>query len=521
MNLADKTATEHGCYFDEPAAERVRKFFATFLRHSKGEFAGKPFELLPWQWEDVIKPLFGWKRADGTRRYRRAYIEVPKKNGKSTLCAGIALYLLLGDKEPGAEVYSAAADRDQAAIVFNEALNMVNASEGLSTRLKPLPSNKLITYPKGHGRYKCLSAEAYTKEGLNIHGLIFDELHAQPDRTLWDALHYGGASRRQPLFVSITTAGFDKESICYEQHLRAREILFGTVTNDAFFAYIAAADPEDDWKDPATWKKANPSYGVTVFESELAEACKDAQNSPAQENSFRRYRLNQWTEQETRWLSLDKWDSSGSTFDPKTLLGKKCFAGLDLATTTDVAALVLYFPEGHQVLPFFWVPEDTNKERERRNRVAFTNWIRQGFIEQTPGNVIDYDFIFKRVQDLGQTYRIEEIAIDRWNSTQLQTQLTGAGANVIGFGQGFASMTAPCKELEKLILDRKLCHNANPVLRWMFSNVVMKADPAGNLKPDKGKSSEKIDGIVALCMALGRAMLQLDSVYEARGLTII
>lgn len=310
----DEQAIREGCEFHLPSAEKVRKFFRQFVRHSKGEWAGKPFEFLDWQWTDVIGPLFGWLRPDGTRRFRRAYIEIPKKQGKSALASGLAIYLLVGDSEAGAEVYSAAADREQASIVFNEAANMVEASPGLSKHLEVVRSQKRLVFSKKQSWFKALSADVPTKEGLNIHGLLFDELHAQVKRDLWDTLAYGGAARRQPLSISITTAGYDRESICWEQHQYAQSVLEGRNPDTSFLPCIYAASESDDWTSPATWAKANPSFGVTIKESEMAEACREAQQSPAKQNSFRRYRLNQWTEQDVRWLDLARWDEcSGLT----------------------------------------------------------------------------------------------------------------------------------------------------------------------------------------------------------------
>jgi phage terminase large subunit-like protein len=305
---ADKLALDAGFYYDHAEAVRVWDFFAKFLRHSVGQFKGQPFQLLPWQWTDVIAPLFGWKRADGTRRFREAYIEIPKKNGKSTLCAGLGLYLLMADREPAAEVYCAAADRNQANIVFREALRMVEGSAGLKTKLWPVPSQKQLLYPGTSSFWQALSSEAHTKEGFNIHGLIFDEFHAQPNPDLYDTLKYGGAMRRQPLFIYITTAGYDRESVCWEKHCYAERVLSGEAHDPEFFAYIRAAAVEDDWKCPATWEKANPSYGTTVRPDHFERMAKVAMTSPLEENTFKRYHLNIWTEQAVRWLPIEEWD---------------------------------------------------------------------------------------------------------------------------------------------------------------------------------------------------------------------
>ena len=379
----DEKAVAAGCWFDIEAAERVRAFFRRFLRHSKGKWAGQPFELLEWQWRDVVAPLFGWKRPDGTRRFRKAYIEVPKKNGKSTLCAGLGLYLLVGDNEPGAEVYSAAADRDQASIVYNEAASMVRASPELSSHLLVTDSRKTIGFPRTSSIYKALSSEVPTKEGLNIHGLIFDELHAQKTRDLWDSLTYGGAAREQPLLIAITTAGWDKNSICYEQRRYAEQVRDGVIEDWSFFGYISAAGEDDDWTDPKLWERVNPSWGVTISADEFAEAANEAQSSPTKENTFKRYRLDIWTEQDIRWLPLERWDACDAV--PGVLDGRACFGGLDLSSTTDITAFVLLFPANDSsglipVLPFFWIPEENARKRERRDKVPYLTWAREGLI---------------------------------------------------------------------------------------------------------------------------------------------
>lgn len=512
-------------YFDEKAARIACNFFERLLRHSKGEWAGKPFALLDWQEQRVIRPLFGWKRrSDGTRRYRTAYIEIPRKNGKSTISAGIALCLLYADVEPAAEVYSAAADREQASIVFEEAKRMVEASPELSKRSNVY--KRSIFVGESLSSYKVLSADAPTKHGLNAHGIIFDELHVQPNRELWDVLTTSTGARRQPLTVAITTAGFDRNSICYEQHEYGRQVLEGVIEDPTYFAYIASADEQDDWTSPATWAKANPSLGQTVKLDYLEQECRKAQASPAYQNTFRRLHLNQWTQQETRWLDLRAWDKCGAPFDAKLLEGATCYGGLDLASSSDIAAFVLDFPneageeETHTILPFFWIPQDNLVERARKDRVPYDAWQRAGLIRTTPGNVIDYGRIVRDIEELAEVYNIREIAFDRWGAFQVSQQLEGAGMTMVGFGQGFQSMSGPTKELLRLVLDGKVRHGGNAVLRWMADNVVVSSDPSGNVKPNKQKSREKIDGIVAGIMALDRAMRHQNtaSVYEQRGI---
>lgn len=507
-------------HFDERAATVAVNFFERLLVHSKGEWAGLPFKLQGWQRDDIVRPLFGWKREDGTRRYRTAYIEIPRKNGKSTLCAGIALYLTFADGEPGAEVFSAAADRDQAAIVFDEAKNMVSASPQLSKRAEPY--KRSIVVPAAHSVYRVLSADAFTKHGLNPHGIVFDELHAQPNRDLWDVLKTGTGARRQPLMVAITTAGYDRNSVCWEQHEYAQKVLQGLVDDPTYFAYIAAATPEDDWQAEATWRKANPGYGVTVKPDYLANEARLAAETPAYQNTFRRLHLNQWTEQETRWLDVAKWDACGQApIDEDALEGRPCYAGLDLASTTDIAALVLVFPDdddpaNYDVLPFFFIPGDNILERVRRDRVPYDVWVRQGLVTATEGNVIDYRAILVQLDELAQRYDIQELGFDRWGATKLVQDIQEQGLEVVPIGQGFASMSAPTKELLNLVLAHRLRHGGHPVLRWMAGNMVVKQDPAGNIKPDKGKSTEKIDGMVALIMGLDRASRQenASSVYD-------
>jgi len=515
-------------WFDEKAAAVAVAFFERLLCHSKGEWAGQPFGLLDWQRDSVVRPLFGWKRADGTRRYRTAYIEVPRKNGKTTLAAGIALYLLLAAGAPGAEGFCAAADRDQARLVFDEASAMGASSPQLTSRTQTFRNSIIV--PQTRSAYRVLSADAYTKHGLNAHGVIFDELHAQPTRELWDVLTTSTGARRQPLTIAITTAGFDRNSICWEQHEYARQVAEHIIDDDTFLPVIYAAERDDDWLDEAVWAKANPSLGETVKLDYLRTEAKRAQASPAYQNPFRRLHLNQWTAQESRWLPMEAWDACGSPFDADLLNGALCYGGLDLASTSDIASFVLAFPnepgepEGITLLPRFWIPEENMIERARRDRVPYDAWVRDGLIYATEGNVIDYAYIVREIEELGERYNIREIAFDRWGAFQVSQALQGAGFEMIGFGQGFVSMAAPTKELLRLVLDGKLRHGAQPVLRWMADNMVVDTDAAGNVKPNKAKSREKIDGIVAGIMAIDRAMRHEPpkrSVYEDRGLEVV
>lgn len=520
---ADRRAVQQGFYFDYDAAYRVWTFFHRFLKHTKATAAvpaGSSFDLLPWQWQDVVAPLFGWKRPDGTRRYREAYIEIPKKNGKSTLSAGLGLYLLMADNEPGAEVYCAAADRNQASIVFREALHMVNASPALQTRLWPVPSQKILEYSKTDSFWQVLSAESNTKEGFNIHGLIFDEFHAQPSPDLYDVLKYGGAARVQPLFIYITTAGFDRTSVCWVKHCYADGILTDEIDDLGFFAYIANAGEEDDWQAESTWRKANPSYGVTIAADHFSRMAKVASQSPLEENTFKRYHLNLWTGQDVRWISVERWDECVQEYTEDDLLGEDCYAGLDLAATRDINALVLYFPAKQVMLPYFWVPKAALKERARQKRTRLDAWVQANLIKTTDGNASDYDVIEEDVKTICDRFRVQKMGIDRWNSLQISQHFMDEGIDVVGIGQGTQGMSAPMKALERMVVNHTIHHNGNAVLRWMFGNVAVKVDPAGNIKPDKSKVADKIDGIVALIIALATWMEDDEgpNPYEGQGI---
>lgn len=525
-NRSDEVAIEQGCSFDQRAADRVWQFFARFLRHSKGEFAGKPFELLPWQWERVVEPLFGWKMPDGSRRFRRCGIAVPKKNGKSTLLAGIGLYLLVADGETGAEVYSAAADRKQASIIYDEAANMVEASDALSSRVTLRRASKSMEYAETRSRYEALSAEFATKEGFNVHGLLFDELHAQPDDRLWNVLRFAGAARRQPLIFWISTAGVDRESICYLQWRNAKDVQESRAVDVSLLPLIYETPEDADPWDEATWRAANPSYGVTISHRDMKEAADEARANPALENTFRRYRLNQWTRAETKWISTEHWDKCKADFTPKSLRGKPCWAGIDLATTTDFNALCLLFRERdkYKVLPYFWCPEASLKSRERSNRQRIDHWARAGFIRLTDGNSVDHEAIRRDINKLANEFDIKEIGIDPFGALYLATQLQQDDFDIEFVRTSFLGMSPAAKEFERLVVNGLIEHNGHPVLDWMFANTTIETDASGNIKPSKSKSHEKIDGIVALMIALARAIKsqeQKTSVYEKRGVQIL
>jgi len=494
--------------FDEKAATDAESFFATHLQHVEGKWAGRLFELLPWQ-RDLVRTVFGTKRADGTRQYRRVYVEVPRKSGKSSLAAGLALKLLAADGEAGGQIYGAASDRDQAGIIFRTAAAMVRRDKPLSSLCRVIDSSKRIVVEKTGSFYRAIPSDVAGSHGFNAHGIIFDELHTQPTRDLWDVLTTSTGARSQPLIIAFTTAGYDQTSICWELHDYALKVRDGVIEDDSFLPVIYAAGAEDDWTDPEVWKKANPSLGVTVQQDFLERECAMAKETPAFQNTFRRLYLNQWTQQEMRWLDLAVWDRCAGIVVPAELEGRECYGGLDLATSRDVAALELIFPpkgeEPYQVLSYFWIPEENMRDRENRDRVPYSAWARDGFLSATPGDQIDYAYIESTVLDLAQRFNIRELAYDRWGAVQIAQRLAAEGLTVVPVGQGFGGMAAATSETLAMIIGGKLAHGGNPVLRWMAANAVVKQDPAGNMRPDKGSATGRIDGIVALVMAVGRA----------------
>lgn len=477
--------------------------------HTKGEWAGQPLRLEPWQRDEVIRPLFGTLNPDGTRRFRTALVGIPRKAGKSTLGAAMALRLLFKDGEPGAEVYSAAADREQARIVFSIARGMVEANPGMSKRAKVYQN--AIAVPHTGSTYKVLSAEAFSKHGTNPHGVIFDELHAQPNRELWDVLTTGQGARRQPLTVAITTAGYDRQSVCWELFDYGRRIITNQIDDPTFFFRWWGVDEGEQWDDESVWERAQPNLGVSVSREFLRAEARQARNLPARQNTFRRLYLNEWTQAVDRWIDLHAWDSTAGIVDEVALRGRKCFGGLDLASSSDIAALCWDFPAAdgsHDAVWRFWLPQERLPDLDRRTGGQASVWAREGLLTLTEGNVIDYKAIIDRVGRDAETFDVIELAYDRWGMTQLSQDLQDAGLTVVPFGQGFASMSAPTKEWERLILDGKYRHGGNPLMRWMVDNIVVRTDPAGNVKIDKAKSTEKVDGPVASVMALGRALLE-------------
>lgn len=557
---------ERNLFFDTKDAQHAVDFFG-YLRHSKGEWGrggGQPFVLEPWQ-VFIIANLFGWKMGReedpenpgewlyGPRRFLEAYVEVARKNGKSTLEAGIGLYMLVADGEPGAEVYSAATTRDQAKIIFDEADRMVSKSPKLkslvqqSARAEKYRTNMAVVATAS--KFEPLSSEDDTLDGLNIHCGLLDELHAHPDRKLYDVLHEATMARKQALIAAITTAGYNRGSIGWTQHERCEKILEGVTgfeNGDRLFAYIAAIDredkvnniPADRWDDEKCWIKANPNLGVSVNLDKLRAKCAAAKEDATAVNSFLCKHLNCWTSQEVRAINPEKWAAccvAGRFANPQelraealvALRGRLCFGALDISSKIDLSCFLLLFPPVpprtarkpgtnelieipgdplYRILPWFWMPEDNIPERVRNDRVEYDVWQRAGFLQTTPGNVIDQEFIRAEILKARSYFRIVDVGFDSWNNTQLSLQLEQSGLTMVDVRQGFRTLSEPFKEMQGLITSGRFEHYNNPVLKWNMSNLASTQDPAGNIKPDKAKSKEKIDGAVCLIMALSRVV---------------
>jgi phage terminase large subunit-like protein len=503
-------------YFDKKAGDRAIQFFG-FLKHTKGRnFVGKEFELSGWQ-AFIIYCLFGWKNLNGDRRFRLSYTEVAKKNGKSTLAAGIGLYMMIADGEAGAEVYSCATTRDQAKIVFTEARNMVVKSHDLSNLITVYQHN--LHSDSTLSKFEAISNDYNSFEGKNPYCGIVDEYHAHSDDLLFINLKAATVARNQSLIWVITTAGFNREGPCYHFRKMCVDVLEGRLTDDNLFAIIFAADEADDWHDPKTWVKSNPNLNISVQLSALEGEFQQAINSTTAEVGFKTKNLNMWIDSGNIWIPDDKWQKCN--FPYPELKNLPCYGSLDLSSTIDITVFGLLFKTDKlHWLPFFFVPDMTVLERVRKDHVNYDKWISEGYVIQTGGDVVDYEFIRTFINERAKEYKIKSIQFDRWNSSQLVTGLMSDGANMVPFGQGYQSMSSPTKELEKYVLNQEINFASNPVMRWMNGNVELRTDPAGNIKIDKSKASEKVDGMVALVMAIGGYLTDVGkgSVYDRRGI---
>ncbi|HUN14227.1 MAG TPA: terminase large subunit [Alistipes sp.] len=512
-------ALDKGRYFDKKAAMRAIHFIEK-LKHTKGEWAGQRFRLEPWQ-QFVLWNIFGWKNADGTRRFRYAYIEIARKNGKTALSAGIGLYMLFADGESRPEVYSAATVKDQAKICFSDAVEIVKATD-LKNYLTPYRNS--IVYELKGGTMKPLSSDYGTHDGLNPSCGIIDEFHAHKDSGMFDVIKSAFGARRQPLMFVITTAGFNKSGACYAYRENVIKVLRGVNEDDSLFGIIYTLDDKSERDDPKMWIKANPNLGVSLSADYLADQVKDAKNRPEAVRNVMTKNVDLWVDAERTWILDDAWQKCIGTTAPADLKGCACWGGLDLSNVSDITAYVLLFHENDrfQLLPHFWIPEEKMLEKIRKENINYDKWVAEGYVTVTPGNVIDYDFVKADILRIVADYDLRTSAYDRWNSSQTIIDLQNEGMECNPFGQGYGSMSAPTKEFEKLVLTGKIEHFGNPVLRWMLASTVVKTDPAGNIKPDKEKSMQKIDGIVAAIMALGEWMTAQANdernPYENRGL---
>jgi phage terminase large subunit-like protein len=550
-----KDGHKRGLYFDEKAAYRAIDFFK-FVKHYKGEFAGQVFVLSPWQ-KFIVWVLFGWLRSDGSRRFRSAYTEIARKGGKTTFAAVIGLYMMLADKEEGAEVYSSATKRDQAKICFGDAQALVRNSE---LKRKATVYKHNIHSVKTASKFEPLASDADSLDGPNPHCSIIDEYHAHKTSEMYDVMISGMGARRQPLQFVITTAGFNKVGPCYKLRKTLIEILEGKKHDDASFVIIYTLDSEEEWENPDKWIKANPNlhYIPTQLSYLKDQFIKAKNEGGTTEVNFKTKNLNLWTNASKTWITDEKWLACQKEIDWDSMKRGVCFAGLDLAKTLDTTCLALAFPfkkevyavtmmteDGDEVTVYkneltegetgqlvekdalrfkfyFWVPRDNAEERQKQG-VPYMDWIRDGYIEATPGNVTDYNWIEARIQRIAEQHSLKGIAYDRYNASQLVNDLVEEGLTMAPFGQGFVSMGAPTSEFERMILSGLIEHDGNPVMRWMMGNIEIKRDPAGSIKIDKDKSSEKVDGPVAAVMALGEWLTnkEEESPYEDRGILFL
>ena len=513
-------------WMDEKAANKVVRFFRK-LNHVKGPLGGQPFELQPWQ-EKFVRTLFGWKRKDGTRRYRIAYIEMGRGNGKSAWAAGLALALLFIDDEPGAEVVSVAGNRDQAGHVYEPAAAMTRACEMLRKRSKVLESPKRIGVPGTNSFYRPISADDKSGHGFNLHGLIFDELHVQRDRHLYDAMTTSTGKRRQPLTIITTTAGHDRSTICWEMHQHALNVLKNPDLDPSFLPLVCAADPEDDWTSEGTWRKANPNLGVSIPIEYLREQCERAKQNPAFEGTFRRLHLCQWVEQDVRVIIMDPWRAAADK--ALSVEGKPCWAGLDLSSTMDITAWVKVFDLGERRFAWkarYWMPAKGAHDRAISDRRTAMNFAERGLITLTEGNEVDYFQVVREILADCERYDVRKIGFDPWNARMFVQALKNGGIpedKILSMAQTFATYNEPFKRLLGALASGKFVHDGDPVLEWMASNVAHKGDASGNIRPDKDNSGSKIDGISAGLM--GTALMiasepQRESAYETRGLFVL
>lgn len=530
MTLTARRKEFKDYFFDREEAARIVRFFNNELTHQLGELAGQPFKLERWQ-RRILRRFVGWRhRVTGYRKYRTLYLEVPRKNGKSILAAGLAIYFLDADREKGARVVCYAMNEEQAKeAVFDVATGMIEASKKLSLRITPF--RKSMSVRKTASRFNLISGSKKGKHGKNLSALVGDEVHEWESRELYDALRTSMGTRTQPVEIYLTTAGFDRNSLCYEMHEWTEDVNAGRVEDPSHLGVIYAAHPDDDWTDEKVWAKANPNLGVSVRLDWLRSECEKAKKNPALENTFKRLHLNMWTEQDSRWLSIDRWDECKATYTEEEMLGRRCYAGFDLSSTQDVTALVLVFPPQEDIslqisqpkwrlLSYFFVPDDAI-ERRKEKRIPYFKWEKEGYMIKTPGARVNYGTVLNKMMELNDKFEIMKFSGDKWNATHLVTLMQDDGLDVEFWVQSIQSLNGPTKEFEGLVLSHEIEQDGNPVFRWMVKNLAVRSDSNGNLRPCKQKSKEKIDGVAAFLNALGRALLQKEGAYEERGIRTV
>lgn len=527
-SLSDVDAVLDGCYMDEGKGKHMLDYCTKFLRYPPEE-GGGAVSFIDWQVYDLLGPLFGWRRDSGYRRFHRGAVWVPKKNGKSFLCSCCAAYGLVGDGERAPEVYVAAGDRDQASIIYNESSHLCKSSPALAKILRFVDSTRRIYLKKGRGIYRVLSSDATLAEGVKWSHVYLDELHVQSPR-MWQTLKGGGISRMQPLMLAISTAGiYDETSIAWNQWELCEKIHSGALKNWSYFALMYRASEKDDWHDPAVWKRANPSYGVILRTEIFKELHDEAVANPVEQSNFMRYHLNIWTRASEVWIDQGEWRACGEDYDIDALKYRRCYGGMDLSLEDDLTAFSLWFPpdgddEHHRLWVWFWLPKAAALAKAEQNAAPYDVWLREGWVTGTEGNIIDYRVIKAFILETVQQFDVAEIAYDRYNATQIITELMDEGLTMVPHGQGPVSMSAPVTELKKLVRRGDMRHPNNPVLNWQVSNCQIVYDSNGNVKlkksdrtPGSGGGAKgyrryKIDGVIAAVMGLSRAIVQPDEV---------
>lgn len=498
-------------YFDEDEAERIRLFAEKFCRHSKGKWAGQPVILSDWQMF-FLGSLLGWKKkSTKKRRFKYFYVQVGKKNGKSTLMAVLGLYMLVCDGEAGAEIYSAATTRDQAKIIFTEAKNMTAASPELRRLLTVNKNN--ISFDNESSFFRPLSADAQTLDGLNVHAALIDELHAHRNSDVYDNLVSAIMSREQPIVGAITTAGLNPQCFCKEQYDFYSNVLNGTAENDEAFIYIAELDETDSWDDESVWIKANPNLGISVFVENLKTECKTAKEMISKQNSFKCKNLNMWVSDTTSWADMEKYITTRDRIPKDELEGRQCYIGCDLATRNDLASVTAEFPldklpngkRYYAALSHSFIPEDRVWTLSKEHNFNYQAYIDAGYITATPGSIVDFNYIEQYIYSLYKKYDVLETCIDPWSASQLEKNLLQNGVKVVEVRQGFFTLSEPTKDMEGAIAEQRLSHYNDPVLKWAVGNVVLTSDENDNVRPNKKRSRFKIDPAMSLIIAHTRA----------------